>query len=287
MKPPITGRTQVAGVAGQPVAHSLSPLIHNAWLAAAGIDGVYVAFAPDADRFEVFVDAFRGGAIRGLNVTTPFKEVALSVADIVSPRAEKAAAANLLTFEADGRVSADNTDGLGLLGALTAQASGFDPKAGPIAVLGAGGAARGAVSALVTAGAPQVRVVNRTLAKAEAVAGAVGPGAVACPLNAAEEAFDGVTCVINTTSAGLSGQPGLDVPLEATPETAIVMDMVYKPLETPFLAQARRLGRRTVDGLEMLIRQAEPSFQAFYGALPPADLDVRALALATLEASRA
>lgn len=283
MKPPITGRTLVAGVAGQPVAHSLSPLIHNAWLAAAGIDGVYVAFAPDADRFEVFVDAFRGGAIRGLNVTIPFKEVALSVADIVSPRAEKAAAANLLTFEADGRVAADNTDGLGLLGALAAQAPGFDPKAGPIAVLGAGGAARGAVAALVTAGAPQVRVVNRTLAKAEAVAGAVGPGAVACPLDAAAEAFDRVTCVINATSAGLSGQPGLDVPLEATPETAIVMDMVYKPLETPFLAEARRLGRRTVDGLEMLIRQAEPSFQAFYGAPPPTGVDVRALALRALE----
>jgi len=282
MKPPITGRTLVAGVAGNPVTHSLSPLIHNAWLAAAGIDGVYVAFAPDADRFEVFIDAFRGGAIRGLNVTIPFKEVALSVADIVSPRAEKAAAANLLTFEADGRVAADNTDGLGLLGALAAQAPGFDPKAGPIAVLGAGGAARGAVAALLTAGAPQVRIVNRTLAKAEAVAGAVGLGAVACPLDAAAEAFDGVTAVINATSAGLSGQPGLDVPLDATPETAVVMDMVYKPLETPFLAEARRLGRPIVDGLEMLIRQAEPSFQAFYGAAPPAGVDVRALALEAL-----
>ncbi|WP_309090259.1 shikimate dehydrogenase [Phenylobacterium sp.] len=282
MKPPITGRTIVAGVAGNPVAHSLSPLIHNAWLEAAGIDGVYVAFAPDADRFEVFVDAFRSGAIRGLNVTTPFKEVALSVAEVVSPRAEMAAAANLLTFGTDGRVSADNTDGIGLLGALAAQAPGFDPKAGPIAVLGAGGAARGAVAALVAAGAPQVRIVNRTLARAEAVAGAVGAGAVACPLDAAAEAFDGVTAVINATSAGLSGQPGLDVPLEAAPETAVIMDMIYKPLETPFLAEARKLGRRTVDGLEMLIRQAEPSFQAFYGAAPPADVDVRALAMKAL-----
>lgn len=283
MKPPITGRTLVAGVAGNPVAHSLSPLIHNAWLEAAGIDGVYVAFAPDADRFEVFIDAFRGGAIRGLNVTIPFKEVALSVADIVSPRAQMAAAANLLTFETDGRVAADNTDGLGLLGALAAQAPGFDPKAGPVAVLGAGGAARGAVAALVSAGTPQVRIVNRTLAKAEAVAGAIGLGAVACPLDAAAKAFDGVIAVINATSAGLSGQPRLEAPLDATPETAVVMDMVYKPLETPLLAEARRLGRRTVDGLEMLIRQAEPSFQAFYGAPPRADVDVRGLALKLLE----
>ncbi|MGA0605931.1 shikimate dehydrogenase [Phenylobacterium sp. VNQ135] len=283
MKPPITGRTLVAGVAGQPVAHSLSPLIHNAWLAAAGIDGVYVAFAPDADRFEVFVDGLRGGAIRGLNVTIPFKEVALSIADVVSPRAQKAAAANLLTFETDGRVTADNTDGAGLLMAMAIQAPGFDPKAGPVAVLGAGGAARGAVAALLTAGAPQVRIVNRTLAKAEAVAGAVGLGAVACPLDAAGRAFDGVTAVINATSAGLTGQPALDVPLEATPETAVVMDMVYKPLETPLLARARQLGRRTVDGLEMLIRQAAPSFEAFYGATPPADVDVRGMALDALE----
>lgn len=283
MKPPITGRTVVAGVAGQPVAHSLSPLIHNAWLAAAGIDGVYVAFAPDADRFEVFVDGLRGGAIRGLNVTIPFKEVALSIADVVSPRAEAAAAANLITFEADGSVLADNTDGVGLLGALQAQAPGWRADAGPVAVLGAGGAARGAVAALVAAGAPQVRIVNRTLAKAEAVAGAVGRIAVACPLDAAAQAFEGATAVINATSAGLSGSPGLDVPLEATPETAVVMDMVYKPLVTPFLQRAQDLRRRTVDGLEMLIRQAEPSFQAFYGANPPAGADVRALALKTLE----
>lgn len=282
MKPPITGRTVVAGVAGQPVEHSLSPLIHNTWLAAAGIDGVYVPFAPDADRFEVFVDGLRGGAIRGLNVTIPFKEVALSIADTVSERARKAAAANLLTFELDGRVTADNTDGVGLLGALAAQAPGFDPTAGPVAVLGAGGAARGAVAALLTAGTPQVRVINRTLAKAEAVAGAVGAGAVACPLDAADQALQGVTAVINATSAGLSGQPGLNVPLDVTPETAVVMDMVYKPLETPFLSEARRLGRRTVDGLEMLIRQAAPSFETFYGAVAPSEPDVRALALKAL-----
>lgn len=283
MKPPITGHTLVAGVAGHPVRHSLSPLIHNAWLDAAGLDGVYVAFAPDADRFEVFVEAFRGGAIRGLNVTVPFKEVALACADVVSPRAEAAAAANLLTFESDGTIAADNTDGIGLLGAFAAQASGFDPKAGPIAVLGAGGAARGAVAALIAAGAPQVRIVNRTLAKAEAVAGAIGQGVVACPLSAAAGAFEGVSAVINATSAGLSGEGVLDAPLEATPETAVVMDMVYKPLETPFLARARALGRRTVDGLEMLVRQAIPSFEAFYGLTPPtAEVDVRALALKAL-----
>lgn len=279
----ITGRSVVAGVAGNPVGHSLSPLIHNAWLEAAGIDGIYVAFAPAADRFDRFVEGMRGGAVRGVNVTIPFKEVALSMADEASARARGAAAANLLIFESDGTVVADNTDGVGLIAALKAQAPGFDPTAGPIAILGAGGAARGAASALLTAGCPQVRIVNRTLAKAEAVAGALQGAVVACPLTAAAEAFDGVAALINATSAGLSGAEALDVPLAATPETAVVMDMVYKPLVTPFLAEAQRLGRRTVDGLEMLVRQAIPSFEAFFGRTPPADLDVRALALKALE----
>jgi shikimate dehydrogenase len=280
---PITGTTIVAGVAGSPVAHSLSPLIHNAWLEAAGIDGVYVAFAPGADRFDRFVEGMRGGAVRGVNVTLPFKEVALSMADEVSARANAAAAANLLLFEADGTVIADNTDGAGLIGALSAQAPGFDPKAGPIAILGAGGAARGAAAALIAAGCPEVRIVNRTLAKAEAVAGALGRGVIAFSLADAREAFAGVAAVINATSAGLADDATLVAPLDATPETAVIMDMVYKPLVTPFLAQAQDLGRRTVDGLEMLIRQAAPSFEAFYGRTPPTEVDVRALALQRLE----
>lgn len=278
----ISATTVVAGVAGNPVGHSLSPLVHNAWLEAAGIDGVYVAFQPAADNFDRFVEGLRGGAVRGLNVTIPFKEVALSMADEVSSRAHDAAAANLLIFEPDGTIVADNTDGFGMIAALQAQAPGFDVRAGPIALLGAGGAARGAAAALLGAGAPEVRILNRTLAKAETVAGSIGGAVKACPLSAAAEAFDGVAAVINATSVGLNGER-LDVPLEKTPQTAVVMDMFYKPLITPFLQQAQALGRRTVDGLEMLIRQAVPSFEAFYGRTPPGDVDVRALAIAALE----
>lgn len=284
MKPPITGRTRVAGVVGQPVSHSLSPLIHNAWLEGAGIDGVYVAFAPDPSRFRTFVDGLRGGAFRGLNVTIPFKEEALAAADEISPRAAKAAAANLLVFEPDGRVVADNTDGLGMMGALKAQAPGFDATSGPVVVLGAGGAARGAVAALTMAGCPQVRIVNRTLSRAEAIAADVGGPVAASGLEHAARAFGGAVALINATSAGLSGQGSLDVPLSALPRQAVVMDMVYKPLETPFLAQARALGRPTVDGLEMLIQQAIPSFQHFFGQAPPASVDARALALEALNA---
>jgi shikimate dehydrogenase len=278
----ITGRTVVAGVAGNPVRHSLSPLIHNAWLAGAGIDGVYVAFAPPLDGFARFAEGLRGGTVRGLNVTIPFKDAALAAADQVSERARAANAANLLVFEADGTILADNTDGLGLLGALAAQASGFDPKAGPIAILGAGGAAKGAAAALVAAGAPQVRIVNRTPEKAQALADELGGPGAAFALDAAAAAFNGVTAVINATPSGLSGGAAFEAPLEAAPSTAVVMDMVYQPLVTPLLAKAGRLGLRTVDGLEMLVRQAAPSFEAFYGQAPPADVDVRGLALKAL-----
>lgn len=278
----ITGATLVAGVAGAPVRHSLSPIIHNAWLAASAIDGVYVPFSPPADGFVAFVQGLRGGAVRGLNVTLPFKEEALMAADTVSERARLAGAANLLVFSPDGAILADNTDGLGLLHAFEAQAPGFDPKGGPVVILGAGGAARGAAAAFIQAGAPQVRIVNRTLGRAEQIAGAMGDKVAPYPLDRAAEALGGATAVINATSAGLSGEGALDAPLEATPGAAVVMDMVYKPLKTPFLARAEALERRTVDGLEMLIGQAIPSFEAFFGRRPPADVDVRALCLEAL-----
>jgi shikimate dehydrogenase len=279
----ITGATAVAGVAGSPVTHSLSPLIQNAWIAATDLDAVYVPFAPHGDDFHRFAEGLRGGVIRGLNVTLPFKEAALSVAEEVSGRAELAGAANLLVFGENGRITADNVDGLGLLGAFAAQAPDFDPAAGPVAILGAGGAARGAAAAFVIAGAPEVRIVNRTLARAELVAGALGRRVRAYPLENARRAFSGVTAVINATSAGMAGER-LDLPLETTPAEAVVMDMIYKPLETPFVLQARELGRRTVDGLEMLIRQAAPSFEAFFGRVPPPEVDVRGLCLDALGA---
>jgi shikimate dehydrogenase len=278
----ITGRTIVAGIVGHPVTHSMSPILHNAWLAAAGIDGVYVPFAPDAYGFKRLVEGFRGGAVRGVNVTIPFKEQALAAADRATEAARLAGAANLLLFDADGRISADNTDGFGLLRAFAIQAPKWDAELGPVTVLGAGGAARGAAAALLLAGAPKVFIVNRTLEKAEAVAEALGPKASALPLNHAPGAFSLSTAVINATSAGLSGAPALDAPLDTTQAGCVVMDMVYKPVVTPFLQQAQDLGRPIVDGLEMLVRQAEPSFEAFYGEYPPAEVDVRELALEQL-----
>lgn len=278
----ISGATLLAGVVGNPIAHSMSPILHNAWLAAAGIDGAYVPFRVAEDRFTGFVGSLRGGSVRGLNVTIPFKEQALALADRPGERATMAGAANVLVFEADGSILADNTDGLGLLAAFAGQAPGFDPKAGPVAILGAGGGARGAAAAFTAAGCPEVRIVNRTQARAQAITDVLGGEAFG--LDRAAAAFEGVIALVNATSAGLAGEGELNAPLEATPTTCVVMDMVYKPLLTPFLARAQALERRTVDGLAMLIGQAIPSFEAFYGRPPPADVDVRALALKILEA---
>lgn len=282
MSASLTGGARVAGVVGSPVRHSLSPLIHNAWIAAAGLDAVYAPFSPPEAGFGAFIHGLRGGAIAGLNATLPFKEQALALADSPTPAAQAAGAANLLLFEADGTIRADNTDGVGLLTAFAQQAPGFDPAAAPVVILGAGGAARGAAAAFLAAGAPEVRILNRTRPRAEALADRLGPRILAQGLEQAKAAFEDAGAVINATSAGLSGEGALEVPLAATPADCVIMDMVYKPLITPFLAEAQAEGRRIIDGLAMLIGQAVPSFTAFYGVPPPQAVDVRALALESL-----
>ncbi len=283
----ITGATMVAGIMGRPVRHSLSPILHNAWLAAAGIDGVYVPFSPTAESFAAFVEGLRGGTVRGLNVTIPFKEAALSAADRASARALRAGAANILLFDEDGAVSADNTDGVGLLDAMAAQAPGRDLTAAPVVVLGGGGAASGAVAALLDAGAPQVRIVNRTRAKAERIKARLGGRVTVFGWDQIVRANAGAGVLVNATSLGLEGHNPPLMALEGLPPSAVVMDMVYKPLATGLLTQARAAGHPVVDGLEMLIRQAIPSFEAFFGQPPPPAVDVRALVLTELgEAGR-
>lgn len=281
----ISGSTMVAGVAGCPVTHSLSPVIHNAWIAAAGLDAVYVPFNVPEDGFAAFANALRGGVVRGVNVTIPFKETALELSDLAGQLAEKAGAANLLTFPADGQIVARNTDGPGMLDAIFEQAPGFDPAAAPAVILGAGGAARGAAAALVMAGAPAVRLINRSVERADSLARALGGVVSACGLADHHGALEDAGLVINATSLGLGGGDGPEIDFTVLRPEALVMDMVYKPLDTQFLRLARARGHRTVDGLEMLIRQAAPSFEAFFGQAPPDGVDVRKLCLEALKAS--
>jgi shikimate dehydrogenase len=279
----ITGATAVAGIVGRPVRHSMSPILHNAWLAAAGLDGVYVPFSPTAAGFPALIQGLRGGAFRGLSVTIPFKELALASADRASERARRAGAANVLVFHEDGSVSADNTDGVGLVGALAAQAPDCDLAAAPVVILGAGGAAAGAVAAMLEAGAPEVRIVNRTILKADVIKARLGGRISVFGWNDIAGASAEAGVLINATSLGLEGRdPPIGV-LGGLPKGAVVMDMVYKPLRTQLLAEAEAGGHPVVDGLEMLIRQAIPSFEAFFGQPPPAGVDVRALALTALD----
>ena len=249
-----------AGVAGQPIAHSLSPLIHGLWIKAAGLDATYQPFGPaDAAGFEALVADGRAGHLRGLNVTAPFKEQALSLADAVSPMARACGSANLLVFGADG-LSADSTDGFGLMAALSEQAPALTFAGTPVVVLGAGGAARAAVAALIAAGA-EVAVLNRTRTRAEALVADLG-GAVAEP-----EAVRDAALIVNA----LSVPPEIDV-ATLRPD-AVLMDMTYKPLITPFLAAGQARGLTTVDGLAMLIGQARPSFEALFGVpVPPVEV---------------
>ncbi len=277
-----TGAAVVAGVAGSPVRHSLSPVIHNAWIAAAGLDAAYVPVPVAADGFARLVAGLRGGVLRGLNVTVPFKAEALALADRADAAARAAGAANLLLFEADGSVEARNTDGEGLLGALSEQAPAWRRPAGPVVVLGAGGAARGAAVVLAGAG-PELRIVNRTRAHADALADAFG--ARAYGWGGLEAALDGAALVVNATTRGLEGADPLAPPWPRPPQGAAAMDMVYRPLRTAFLRSAAEAGWATVDGLAMLVAQARPSFTAFYGRPPPPGTDVRALCLDALEPS--
>lgn len=260
--------TIIAGVAGQPIAHSLSPLIHGAWIAAAGLDADYRAFGPaDEAEFAALLGEGRAGRLRGLNVTAPFKAAALALADEVSDTARLCGSANLLVFE-EGRVRADSTDGEGLMAALAEQAPELAVAGQAAVILGAGGAARAAAAALKASGA-EVGVLNRTKARAEALAADLGVS-VADP---------GELLRARLLVNALSTAP--EVAVGALRADAVLMDMTYRPLLTPFLAVGRARGLKTVDGLAMLVGQARPSFRAFFGAQPPA-IDVRAVALAAL-----
>lgn len=265
------------------MSHSLSPAIHNAWLSDLGLDGLYVPFPVPEHRFSAFVEGLRGQVVRGLNVTLPFKEEALKLADSSTARAQAAGAANLLVFSPDGTIEADNTDGLGVLEAFAEQAPGLDLRSGPVVILGAGGASRGAAATLLEAGCPQVRIVNRTLSRAQEIAAYLGARVVAEPMERMRQALGEACAIINATSAGLAGGQALEVPFSAAPAGAAVLDMTYKPLRTPLLEAAEACGLRTVDGLAMLIGQAKPSFEAFFGTRPPEATDVRTLILKRLE----
>ena len=260
-----------AFVVGHPIAHSRSPLIHGYWLSQHGIDGSYERIDVTPEAFPAFLASLREKGFAGGNVTIPHKEAAFAVCDHVDPSAERAGAVNTLVFRS-GRIEGSNTDGFGFLANLRDGAPSWRPEAGPAVLLGAGGSARAVAAALLEAGCPRLTLVNRTPARAEALARALGG-----PIEVADRAPLGdAALLVNTTSLGMQGQPPLEIDLAPLPAGAVVADIVYVPRETGLLAAARARGLAAVDGLGMLLHQARPGFAAWFGAEPVVDDELRA-----------
>lgn len=271
----IRGTTRLAGVIGWPVAHSRSPLLHNHWLRQNGLDGAYVPLPVRPGMLGDAVRGLRAAGFLGCNVTLPHKEEALRLCDTLDDAARAAGACNTLVFAAGG-IHGSATDGPGFVASLAN--SGVDPASGPALLLGAGGAARCIAHALRTSGAPEVLIANRDPARAEALAVSV-PGARAVPWAARADALASAALLVNTTSAGMDGKPPLDMALDRAFPTLAVADIVYVPVETALLAEAKARGLRTVDGLGMLLHQARQGFAAWFGVWPAAGADARAVLL--------
>jgi shikimate dehydrogenase len=266
----ITGSASLAGVIGWPVAHSLSPLMHNHWMEKYGIDGVYVPLPVRQEDFAAVVNGLKLAGFRGLNVTVPHKEAAFALANRSDHAAQIAGAANLLLFNADG-IEARNTDMQGLAASLRESLGAESIKRRPVAIWGAGGFARAAVCVLSQMGASEIRILNRNKVGAVNLAAELAPAAQATLVGMDFEdwatAKKNVALLVNATSAGMNS-PSIDLPLDGLSKDTVVFDAVYNPLETGLLARAKKHGLRTIDGLGLLMHQAVPSFAAFFGAEP-------------------
>ncbi|HXR95816.1 MAG TPA: shikimate dehydrogenase [Rhizomicrobium sp.] len=266
----LTGKGKIAGVIGWPIAHSVSPTLHGYWLGEEKVDGALVPLAVKREDFARVVGALQLAGFRGANVTLPHKEAAFALADQCDDAAKAAGAANLLIFHPQGSIEARNTDSVGLRESL--RESLGDLKGRAVVLLGAGGAARGAVVALNELGASRVHILNRDPDKAAHVAKALKP-MVASTLEAGAledwpKLAASADLLVNTTSAGMTGHPALALEVAGLKPSAAVMDIVYNPLETPLLTDAKARGHITIDGLGMLMHQAVPSFEAFFGVRP-------------------
>jgi shikimate dehydrogenase len=285
----ITGRTKLAGIMGWPVSHSRSPALHNFWLDEHGIDGAYVPLPVQPDQLERALRALPTLGFRGVNLTLPHKEAALSIVDRVDPLASRVGAVNTVIVMPDGSLEASNTDAFGFRENLRDCAPDWNLREGAAVVLGAGGSARAVTASLTELRVPEIRLVNRTVERAEALARDLGGPGVrisAHPWDARDRVLDGAGLLVNTTSLGMTGAPELKIDLSLLPLAAVVVDIVYVPLETPLLAAARRRGNRTVDGLGMLLHQGRPGFEAWFGTPVRVTRELRAAVLTTLVGPR-
>lgn len=267
---------------GWPVSHSRSPRLHGFWLERHAVDGVYVPLPVPPGRIETALRALPVIGFRGVNLTVPHKESALAICDELDPLGRRIGAVNTITVGEDDRLVGNNTDAYGFVENLRRNSpwrSGNDP----VVVLGAGGAARAACVGLLDAGAGLIRIANRTRLRAEILAEELGAGVEVVDWMDRSDALAGATLLINTTTLGMTGQPPLEIDLSALPKAAIVYDIVYVPLETPLLATARGRGHPVVDGLGMLLYQAQPGFEAWFGVRPDVDEELRRFIVSDLQ----
>jgi shikimate dehydrogenase len=281
----ITGAARLAGIMGWPVAHSRSPLLHGFWLEETGIDGAYVPLPVRPADIEPALRALPILGFRGCNLTIPHKQTALQVADRVDPLARRIGAVNTIVVAEDGSLEASNTDIYGFLENLRECAPDWDPQAGAAVVLGAGGSSRAVITALTDVHMREIRIINRTLSRAQAVAADLATSATPItvhPWDGMTRLLAGAGLLVNTTSLGMAGEPALDLDLSLLPLSSPVVDIVYVPLETRLLAAARRRGHPVVDGLGMLLHQGRPGFEAWFGAKVRVSPELRAAIVKTL-----
>ena len=270
----ISGSAKLAGIVGWPVSHSRSPRLHGYWLRHHNLDGAYIPLPIRPEAFAQGLRMLAAFGFRGVNVTLPHKEAALAACDQVDDQARRLGAVNTIVMR-DGRLEGSNTDAFGFLENLVQGAPDWRAHQAPAVVIGAGGAARAVIAALLDAAVPQIRLVNRTRSRAETVAQELGGALEVIDWADRAGALSQAGLLVNASSLGMAGKPSLDLDLSELPREAIVNDIVYAPLETPLLAQAALRGHRTVDGLGMLLHQGRPGFEAWFGVKPDVTDELR------------
>ncbi len=272
---------KLAGVMGMPVLQSRSPIIHNYWIAEHGLNAAYGHFPVRIERVEDAVRGLSALGLAGCNITQPHKLAAIGLMDWLSPLARRIGAINCIVVQDDGTLHGFNFDAEGFIESLLESRPYWRASDGPAVVLGAGGAARAVVCALIEQGATEIRLINRTRDKAEGLAELAPTVVTVYDWSVRHDALDGASLLVNTTNQGMYGQPPLELDLTALPQAALVSDLIYVPLETSLLKAARERGHDTVNGLGMLLHQAVPAFEAWFGVRPKVGDEVRRRVLAT------
>ena len=275
----MSDKIPLAAVIGHPIAHSKSPNVHGYWLRKYGLKGHYIPMDIEPDKLSELLPRLADLGFVGANVTIPHKERVMEIADLITDRATLIGAANTLIFRKDGRIHADNTDGYGFIENIRQSIPDWNPKSGPAVVFGAGGACRAVLASLIDVGVPKIMLTNRTRIRAEKLREDFGNRIQVIEWVQAGNVLEDADLVVNTTSLGMTGKPEMRVPLDGLRPGAIVNDLVYTPLRTRLLATAEDKGCRVVDGVGMLLHQAVPGFERWFGKRPEVDENVRAAVL--------